>query len=446
MNIAIYTMRAIAELLTEPLSLFMLFILATILYNQNKKISNMQKMIIGQKIDSAFELTISQIVIGIFAGALVSIALSYIGVVFYENSMIYLVFFISMLFMFIDPRYVCFSYSGAVLGMTSFLLTEASKLLNIPNMDPFKIDIAALMSMVAIFHLMEGILVMVDGKRGAIPVFTNKDDKIVGGFVFKRYWAVPIALLFLVTSKGLIDSSTVSIPTPNWWPLIKGSISSKVLKTAVVSMIPFYGILGYSSTTFTKSKQEKSISSGLYLIGYGAILLAISQLIVFGVIFKILVLIFAPFGHELMLNYQKHREINDKPKYVSDGEGIMVLEVCPNSTARDMKIKSGDTILEINSNVICSEQDLLINLQNSTRLLAIKVKRENGNIEEMDNKEYNRQRKLGIVYVPKKIPGNSQVVKINESRFKGVLDKIINKNPKEKQEKKDDDDDEKKQQ
>lgn len=429
MNIALYTMRAIAQLLTDPLSLLMLFILGTILYRQNRKISNMQKMILGQEVDSALELTLSQVVIGIIAGAIVSIILSYLGVMFDENSMIFIMFFLSMLFMFINPRYVCFSYSGAVLGITSLLLQEASKLMNVPNMDPFKIDIVSLMTMVAVFHLAEGILVMIDGKRGAIPVFTNRDDKIVGGFVFKRYWAVPIVLIFVIMSKGLIDSTTVNVPTPNWWPIINGSMVSMLSKAIAISMIPFYGVLGYSSVTFTKSKQEKSISSGLWILGYGVALIGIAQLAAFGVVFKLIVLLFAPFGHELMLNYQKHKEINDKPKYVSE-EGLMVLEVCPDSPAQKMKIKSGDAILEINENVIDTEKDFLNSIKQSSNFLFVKVKNEKGEMQTLNSSDFDPNKNFGIICVPKIIPENAKMVNMSESKFRDVLDKITNKDDK----------------
>lgn len=426
MNIAIYTMRAIAGLLTDPLSLVMLFILGIILFRQNRKVSIMQKMILGKEVDSAFELTISQVVIGIIAGTVASVVLSYLGVMFSENSLVYLIFLISLVFMFIDPRYVCFSYSGAVLGMASFLLENVSKLMGVPNMDPFKIDIVSLMTMIAVFHIIEGILVIVDGKRGAIPVFTNREDKIVGGFVFKRYWALPIALIFLVTSKGLVDTTCVHFATPNWWPLIKSATTSQILKAMAISMVPFYGMIGYSSITFTKSKQRKSVSAGMWILSYGAVLFVAAQLASLNVVLEFLVLIIAPLGHELMLNHQKHKEINDNPKYISD-EGLMVLDVCPDSLAMKMKIASGDIILKINQTIIDTEAQLLEALKESSNFITVKVKRENGKIEDLCSNSYNAARKLGIIYVPKLITETSKMVKLNESRFREVLDKVTNK-------------------
>ena len=48
--------------------------------------------------------------------------------------------------------------------------------------------------MIAVLHFVEGLLVITDGSRGTVPVFSKREDKIIGGFIMKRYWALPIAL------------------------------------------------------------------------------------------------------------------------------------------------------------------------------------------------------------------------------------------------------------
>ena len=40
---------------------------------------------------------------------------------------------------------------------------------------------------------------MIDGDRGAVPVFTNRDGKILGGYALKRYWVLPIAIMIAFT-------------------------------------------------------------------------------------------------------------------------------------------------------------------------------------------------------------------------------------------------------
>nr|WP_311137033.1 hypothetical protein [Clostridium botulinum] len=245
-------------LLIEPYSVIVLLLLSLILYRKNRKTIIMQKMIIGQKVTTAFELTISEVVLGIFAGTVASLIMSYLGIFFGEDSAIYLIFLISMFFMIFNPRFICFSYSGAALGIISLILLNMAKLLNMPQLNFVNIDIPALMSMVAILHLVEGILVMIDGDRGYVPVFTNRDDKIIGGFVLQRYWILPIAFMLMLNNQALSNTSQGGVPMPNWWPLLKSGLPLSVLNAAIMGLTSFYGIIGYNAVTFTKTKKEKN--------------------------------------------------------------------------------------------------------------------------------------------------------------------------------------------
>ncbi len=98
MDILLITLKAVAYLLIEPYSVIVLLLLSLILYRKNRKTIIMQKMIIGQKVTTAFELTISEVVLGIFAGTAASLIMSYLGIFFREDSAIYLIFLISMFF------------------------------------------------------------------------------------------------------------------------------------------------------------------------------------------------------------------------------------------------------------------------------------------------------------------------------------------------------------
>lgn len=442
MKIALFTLRSVAYALTEPYWVFMLVILAFILYRQNKKTSLMQKMIVGERLNSPIELTVSQIVIGIFAGAIGSVLLAYLGVVFNENSSVDLVFLISILLMVWGQRFVCFAYSGGVLALFSLILDKLAQLysgttvhlfgynLNLANLDIFKIDVVALMTMIAVLHFVEGILVIIDGKRGAIPVFTNRDDKIIGGFALQRYWVLPTALLIMLSSAnaGFVGEQTA---TPNWWPLVKTSIPPNILRDALITLIPFYGVIGYNSVTFTKNKSEKSLLSGLIIIIFSGILYTFAQLASLNFILKLFVAILAPLGHEAMLNLQKYAEIKGKPRYINSDEGIMVLEVAPSSPAHEMGIKSGDVLVAINNRQIDNEQDILDIVKEGASFLWLKIKTGENGIREVSYNKMNEGKRLGIVFVPKNIPGESMIVKLNETRFEEVLDKIKKKDKEE---------------
>lgn len=427
MNILLKTLRAVAYALTEPYLAVILVLMAVVLYSRNKKTSVMQKMIAGQEIDSPFILTISQLVIGILAGCTVSIILSYLGIVFDENSAIDLIFLISMLLMFWSPRFVCFSYSGALLGISSLILQWLSVQLNMPSLDFLKIDVPALMTLVAVMHFVEGILVIIDGKKGAIPVFTNREDNIVGGFALQRYWVLPVAILLLLHDKSLIDAGTQVIMQSDWHPLLQNTISAKLLRDTIIILLPLYGVLGYSTITFTKSKERKTLISGTCILAYSLILFGLSRLAALNIYLQVFVLIFAPAAHEGMMNIQKSFEIKGKPKYVSDENGIMVLDVAPNSPASEMGIKSGDILIQINNKDVESENDIIQYASSVSNFLWLKVKRAAGNIEEVSYNKMNPGKRLGMVLVPRGLPKDSLVVKLNESKFQEILEKIKNR-------------------
>lgn len=425
MNIVLYTLKAVAFALTNPYLVFFLVIISIFLYMQNKKTSAMQKMIIGEQINSPFELTISQLVMGIFGGALSSIIMAYFGVTFYQNSAIEILFLISVFLMVVNPRFICFSYSGAILGALSIINSLVASLYGTKELQLFKFDIASLMTMIAVLHFVEGLLIITDGSRGSVPVFTKREDKIIGGFVMKRYWVVPIAL-FIILNGNYTLNMTDTVPMPNWWPIINTTIPLEVLKKSIVMLIPFYGMLGYNSITFTKTKRNKVNSSGFLIIAYSIALFVLAQLCYISIIYKILVVLFAPIAHEGIIYLQRYNELNGEPLYVSE-EGIKVLEVAPYSPADSMNIKSGDSLIGINDREIEKEEDILEMIKNTPGDIVFKIKKVNGVIREVIYGEAHRKNRLGIVFVPKYIPEDKVVVKVKDDNFSDVLNKIKNK-------------------
>lgn len=429
MDILIYTLKSIAFILTDVYSMIFLIMLGVFLYRQNKKTCIMQKMIIGEGINSPFELTMSQIVMGIFGGVVASLIMAYLGVMFYQGSAIYILFLISILLMFWNPRLICFSYSAAILGFVSIVSSYMAQIQGVDELAIFKVDITALMSMVAILHFVEGLLIMVDGSRGAIPVFAERENKIIGGFILKRYWSLPIALFIILTNNVNANIGSEAM-MPNWWPIIRNNIPKNIFETSILTLISFYGVLGYNSVTFTKSKEKKAITSGLWIILYSILLFIVAQLANLNIYFKIFAVIFAPLVHELILNFQRYMEAKNKPRYISEGKGIMVLEVAPNSIASQIGIESGDLLFKINNIDLKNEKDIKDIISQSTMSVArikITIKKRDGYTKNVYYNEFSRDSKLGLVCVPKYIPKEKIVVKYAGTSFSDVLNKEKNK-------------------
>ena len=421
MDLIMHTLRSVATAIVEPLHALMLIIIGIVFYVKNRRIAIMQKMTIGESLDSPLELTLSQIVLGILAGAIGSIILTILGITFSENSGVEFVFIASILLMFYRPRFVCFSYSSAVLGALSIIITLISKFVGQKSF--LSINILSLISFVGVIHIIEGLLVMIDGSRGAVPVFTKKEDNIIGGFSLNRYWALPIAVIIIFGGQGSLISS-VAINTPTWWPLINRTETVAMLSSAVISSIPFYGMVGYSSVTFTKEKKKKALYSGIGIFIYGASLLAVAQLANLGVVGQILVIIYTPLAHEFMLKHQRDKENKNTFLYVSDDEGISVLEVAPSSPAFEVGIRRGDKILEINGQKIESEGEVFKIVRDNIFKLTIKIKTKTGNIVEYLVQP--RNKRLGMLLVPKMVKLDS-VVSLDTDDFKKVLEELRSK-------------------
>lgn len=425
MNIIMNTLIALSRAILSPSYVLILIIMAVIFYRRNRKTTLMQKMIIGDSLKSPLELTVSQILLGMLAGMLGSVLLSYFGVVFKDDGAIFLLFIISIFLMLLKSRFICFSYSGALLGIASLTISSmASDGINVRYISYLQVDVNMLMALVAILHIVEGILVLLDGKSGVIPVFTNRNNKIIGGFAFKRYWLLPVAMLFILSNQNLMYSPQMS--ATQIWSFIKGN-SLSILKDSIIGFGAFYGVLGYSTYTFTKTKNEKIVSSGLSIIFYGIILLILSLILKYNIFEQFLLCILAPVLHEIMLRFQMYTEVSGKPKYINNDEGIMVLEVAPNSPAYEMGIKSGDILVELNDTKIVNEEDILKSLSNVTSYIWLKIKDVQGKLSEVSYNNMNSTKKLGLVFVPKIVPKGSRVMKIDSESFESVLEKAKKK-------------------
>ena len=424
MNLLIYTLRNVAGAIIAPPLVFLLITLIIMLHLKNKKVVAMQKMILGGSVNSSIELTLSQLVLGIVGGCIGSIILTSLGVVFSTNSGIEYLFIISIVLMFIKPRLICFSYSGAILGAISIVINLASRFVpELSNGTIFSIDIFYLIIFIGVFHIIEGILVMVDGDRGAVPVFTNKEGKILGGYALKRYWALPVAIMIAITMKdSSLNYVTESIQNPDWWPLIKSSSGLNLITSGVISILPFYTVLGYSSVTFTRSKREKAMSSGYHILIYGIILILVAQVARFGIWSEAIVIIFMPFAHEFMLKLQIKSEEKRKPKFVSDEEGLIVLDISTDSQLREFGVDVGSKLLSINNKNINSESESYSILKANWYNATLKIKDSKGIVREIEFR-HNKNTRLGMLLVPRNVD-KDDVIPVNDSSFKSVFSKL----------------------
>ena len=421
MDLIIHSLKSIAIAIIEPMHLVMLVVFGIIFYFKNVRIVSIQKMTLGEGLNTPLELTLSQIVLGILAGAIGSIVLSVIGVTFTENSGIEFIFMISILSLFYKKKYISYAYSSAILGVIGISLNIISSSIGMKLF--LNVDILSLMTFVGVMYILEGLLIIVDGNRGAIPVFTKKEDKIVGGFSFSRYWPIPIAIL-MIFNNSIAGEDSIYSNVASWWPIINNKAVLSLLATAMIASIPLYGIMGYSNVTFTQEKKTKSLRCGSAILVYGISVALVAQLANINIVGQIISIIYTPLAFELIMRYEYRVEKKGQCLYVSDDEGIMVLEVTPNSPAYEVGIKRGDKIIEINGQNIKSEGDIFKAARDCILKVPMKVKNNSGQVLEYIIQP--RNKRLGLLLVPKMVK-REDMFEIKPDDIKNIINELKNK-------------------
>lgn len=421
MDLIVHSLKSIATAIIEPMHLIMLVIFGVIFYFKNVRIVSIQKMTLGEGINTPLELTLSQIILGILAGAIGSIILSILGVTFSENSGIEFILMISILSLFYKKKYISYAYSAAILATIGIILNIISNTIGVKLL--LDINVVSLISFVGVIYILEGLLIMFDGSRGAIPVFTKKEDKIVGGFSFSRYWPMPIAIL-MIFSNSAPGGESIYSNLASWWPIINRESTLALITTAMIASIPIYGILGYSNVTFTQEKKTKSLRCGITIALYGLSVALVAQLANINILGQIVSIIYVPLVFELIMRYEYRVEKKGKFLYVSDDEGIMVLEVTPNSPAYEVGIKRGDKIIEINGQSIKSEVDILKIARESIFKVPVKIKNNSGQVLEYIIQP--RNKRLGLLLVPKMIK-REDMFEIKPDDIKNIINELKNK-------------------
>ncbi len=420
MDLVLYTLRSLAHIIIDPSLLLLLVILGVMFYLKNRKIAFMQKMVIGESINSPLELTLSQITLGLIGGIFASLMLSILGVVFKENSGIELLFIISILLIFFKTKLTSFAYSGGFVGVLSIIVTY----LNIggDSSNFLKFNISSFIIVIGIIHIIQGCIIMFDGSRGAIPAFSKKNNKLIGGYVLNRSWAIPITLFIALSSNMNSDIIHNNINISGWWPILSNGNTLTLISASILTMIPLFGVVNYNAATFTNTKKKKSVSSGIYISTYGIIICLISTIAEFGLAGKIISIILVPLLYEAFIRFERKIEDKKEPIFYSDEHSICVLEVIPFSKAYLAGIKVGDRILSLEGKTIENEKQIYEALANNHFDVELEVDSREGKRKKV---QIGKGKGAGMLLVPRFVDDDRKI-EINKKRINEILEKIKN--------------------
>ncbi len=329
------------------------------------------------------------------------------------SSGILYIWIIAILFSLINARYLCFSYAGGLVALVSLLI-------GLPN-----VYVPGLMALIGILHLIESLLIWIDGDSFSVPIFLkNKSGKVVGGYIMNRMWPIPLVMTILAFPVAGVLSYFSSETMPSWWPLLKQYQAFAYMPY----LVPV--VLGYGDVALTQTPQNRCKKSAGRLAAYSIILITLSVAASKWVAFAYIAALFSPIAHEALIIWGRREEEQGKSLYDATGEGICVLYIQDDSPAKQMELQHGDRILSINNNKLDNENQLAEFLLSYPTYIWMDVKRADGSVKIFEYKNYNEGIKsLGILVVPR----NAEICfEINDGSspalglIKNLLHKSIN--------------------
>ncbi|KUO50354.1 MAG: hypothetical protein APF76_11650 [Desulfitibacter sp. BRH_c19] len=322
-------LRSFAYLILSPFFWVIVFLIGM----QYRRIAKQKEVLFGVKDETVWQQVTVAILYGILGG-IFGAFLMIIGGITITNIGIGYLWAVAIFLLFVSPRFLCFSYAGSIISLSYLMFGWPV------------IEVAHLMGLVAILHLVESFLILVSGHLGAMPVYTkNHKGETVGAFTLQKFWPIPIVALMVVT--GVPAGETV--PMPDWWPLIKSLEQPFEAGKGYYAMLPVVAALGYTDLAMTMNPQQKSYHTAALLSIYSVVLFILAVIASHYIYLAILPALFGALGHELTIYLGKKNQMQGKPLYVSSEVGVKILDVMTGSPAMKMGIRSGDIVLSINN-------------------------------------------------------------------------------------------------
>ncbi|MFY9176985.1 MAG: PDZ domain-containing protein [Caldicoprobacterales bacterium] len=256
-----------------------------------------------------------------------------------------------------NQRYLCLSYSVGIISLVSLIFGWS------------KVNVPSLIVVVGILHLVESILILIDGTRDIIPVYIEHSRFTpAGAYIMSKMWPVPLVTL-----------------------LTTGQIT-----------FPIVAVLIYEDEAITQIPLKRARESSFWIASYGLVILILAM-ISYRVRWMAYIAALATlFLHELLFILNRRGQRRGEPAFAAPWRGIRVLEALPESIGERMGIKRGDIILTVNGKQVNSEAMLGEILESFPSLIWMDVLRNDNETVELEYKDYGDGiSDLGIILVPR---------------------------------------------
>lgn len=308
-------------------------------WTQYAKTARLQTHLYGRPRENPIAMTVLAGLEGLVVGLVGSFVMAFFGVSFPpDGGGLIWVLGVALALMLVNARFMCFSYAGSIVSLSYLVLGWPV------------VSVASLMGLVAVLHLMESLLILLNGSAGATPVYLEQKGRQVGAFYLQRAWPVPVALLILAVLPG--GETAAGIAMPDWWPLLRAAPALLANPSAIFFLHALPAALGYGDLAVTCPPRLKTRRTASHLALYSLVLLVLSVLATHYPAFVWIVALFGALGHEAVVRLGSGREKAGKPYFVPPPAGLMVLDVVPGSVAAKHGLGPGWIITEVNGRII----------------------------------------------------------------------------------------------
>jgi hypothetical protein len=343
--------------------------------------------------------TWNSVIWGLMAGLFASVLFLALGMVIRPFDLLW-VWGITLVLSIFRIRYLCMAYAVGIVG----ILHSVSVWLTIEPLVGFgwyislqEIHLPSLLALVGLLHLIEAFLVRRQGARAAMPIFIEgKRGKVVGGYQLQRFWPIPLFMWVPMSTESGLMIPGADLLMQWGWPWIAGGIALQTL-----SIIPFPALVGYGERTISQYPEMQATRAARYLTGYGLFIFLMAWLTEQWSFLAILGALLVIGLHEAMILYLQSKDQSEKPLYVHDHRGLMILAVLPNSAAEEMEIRAGEIIVKVNGQLTLNKEDLHQALQRNPAHCKLEVINRAGHVKFVARSIYHGEHhQLGILLAP----------------------------------------------
>jgi hypothetical protein len=338
-------LETLPKVILNGWALTLLLVAVVLVYMQYRRVEAKEAELYGVAKHSPLEQTFYSLIVGVFGGALGSVILTLTGVGLVNvpgaaSALLYL-WPVSVVLGALNPRFFCFAYSGALVSLVYLIFGWP------------RVDVASLMALVAVLHMVESLLIWLSGATCATPIsISGSMGEAVPGFMMQRFWPVPLVLP--------IFSAAVPVPVdmPVWWPMMRPDALLNTAAQVGWEFIPFVVTLGYGDLAITAPPDTRARQSSGLMFAFSFVLLGLAMAAGYWRPLVWLAVLFSAFGHEFMAVWSGRVQLVGESYLKRPAKGVAVQDVLPGSPALAAGLGPGSVILAIDDYEVHNREQL----------------------------------------------------------------------------------------